>query len=85
LGRALPAVTGNQLIKLLLKDGWEKAGQNEHVVSLRKKYPDRTRVTVIQPTNDSLPPGTLAAILGPKQTAIGRAGLENLIDSFGLK
>jgi predicted RNA binding protein YcfA (HicA-like mRNA interferase family) len=85
LGRALPAITGNQLIKLLLKDGWERAGESSHVVSLRKKFSDQTRVTIVQPTNDSLPRGTLSAILGIKQTGLGRDGVEKLIDKHGLK
>lgn len=84
MGNALPAISGNQLIKLLKKDGWEESGHNNHVVKLRKKFPDRTRCTVIQPIDDSLRPGTLSAILGVKQTDIGRDGLEKLIEVHGV-
>lgn len=45
----------------------------------------RIRVTVVPDKRSSLPPGTLAAILGPKQTDLGRDGLAALIDKYGLK
>lgn len=83
-GHAIPAVTGNQLIKLLKKDGWEETGRNSHVVKLRKKFPDRTRVTIVQPINAPLADGTLSQILGVKQTAITKAGLKTLIETHGL-
>jgi ABC-type nitrate/sulfonate/bicarbonate transport system ATPase subunit len=41
-------------------------------------------VTVIPDTRASLDEGTLAAILGSKQTGIGKKGLLNLINKFGL-
>lgn len=78
--RPIPAVSGNDLIALLLRDGWEVTGQNSHVKILRKKYPERTRITLVQPINDSLAKGTLSAILGPKQTGIGKNGLRRLLD-----
>lgn len=82
----LRAITGLQLIKLLIKDGWIVKRRTNHGVSLAKKVNNRTRVTVI-PTkkSQSLPPGTLSAILGPKQTNIGKEGLRNLIKKYGIK
>lgn len=85
MSNILPAVTGNQLIKLLKKDGWLATGQNAHVVKLRKQFNDRVRITIIQPINDSLATGTLSAILSFKQTGIGKDGLVNLIEKYGLK
>lgn len=82
---SLPAITGNQLIKLLAKGGWQVKRHATHGVSMSKKVGNRNLVTVIPSKDDSLPPGTLSAILGPKQTKLGRKGLSNLIDTYGLK
>jgi hypothetical protein len=47
---------------------------------MKKLFPDgRYRVTIIPTSNESLPKGTLAAILGPKQTNIGHDGLIELL------
>lgn len=85
MGDALPAISGKDLIKLLKKDGWIEGRQNSHIVTLRKTFPNgKTRITVIQPISASLKPGTLSAILGDKQTGIGRDGLRELIKKYGL-
>lgn len=81
---SLPAITGRQLIRLLKKDGWIVKRRAQHGVALAKSSGDRTKVTVIPDTRASLDPGTLAVILGLKQTAIGRRGLSNLLGRFGL-
>ena len=81
---SLPAITGPQLIKLLVKDGWEEVRYATHGMRMRKQFPDRTRVTVIPTANDSLPKGTLSKILGPQQTNIGHDGLLDLIKKYGL-
>ena len=84
MAAGLPALTGKQLINLLKKDGWvEVRGRGSHV-SLKKPFGDRTRRTVVENTGASLPRGTLAAILGVKQTGLGRAGLLGLIDKYGV-
>ncbi len=75
----LPAISGPALIKLLENDGWEIHRRVTHGVSLRKKVGDRTLVTVIPTKKDSLPRGTLGAILGPNQTDLGSDGLERLL------
>lgn len=79
-----PAISGKKLIRLLRKDDWIVKRQAEHGVALAKFFPDRTRVTVIPNTTVSLDDGTLGAILGPKQTGIGKRGLLALINEFGL-
>jgi predicted RNA binding protein YcfA (HicA-like mRNA interferase family) len=80
----LPALSGRQLMELLQKDGWKSHGQARHGVTLKKHVRDRTIVTFIPDTNASLPDGTLAAILGVKQTGIGKNGLLDLVNRFGL-
>ena len=54
-----------------------------HGIFLYKQFADegRPRTTVIPDKSAPLPTGTLGAILGPKQTGIGRAGLQVLIDA----
>ena len=80
----IPAISGNKLIKLLLKDNWEMKRQATHGVAMAKSAGDYTRVTIIPTTSASLDSGTLASILGPKQTNIGRKGLLELINKFGI-
>ena len=79
-----PAITGKQLIKLLVKDEWIPHGRSTHGVSLRQYVSNRTKVTVIPDIRASLPDGTLGAILGPKQTGIGKKGLISLLNKYGL-
>jgi predicted RNA binding protein YcfA (HicA-like mRNA interferase family) len=76
-------ISGKNLIKLAVKDGWEIKHRATHGLSLAKKFADKTRVTVIPDKKALLPDGTLAAILGPKQMGIGRKGLEELISKYG--
>jgi predicted RNA binding protein YcfA (HicA-like mRNA interferase family) len=80
----VPALSGKQLIRLLRKDEWILKGRARHGVALVKHFGDRTKVTVIPDTNASLDDGTLAAILGVKQTGIGKKGLLDLVNKFGL-
>jgi predicted RNA binding protein YcfA (HicA-like mRNA interferase family) len=81
----LPAITGIQLIKLLEKDGWTLGRRAKHGRALTKKIGDSKRVTFIPETRESLPEGTLLAILGAKQTGIGKTGLRRLIGKHGIK
>lgn len=80
----IPAISGNKLIRLLMKDSWEIKRKATHGVAMAKTTDDYTRVTVVPTTNASLDSGTLAAILGPKQTNIGKKGLLELINRFGI-
>ena len=59
-----PAISGNELIKVLTqKGGWKKGRHSTHGLTITKKVGERTLVTFIPTKNDSLPKGTLAAIL----------------------
>ncbi len=80
----LPAISGKKLIKLLQKDGWIIHRRTHHGVALRNKIGDRTRVTVVQDTKATLPDGTLSKILGQDQTRIGKKGLLDLINKYGI-
>lgn len=82
--RKLPRIRGKDFIKLAAKDGWVPGRRAKHGVTLTKKFPDRTRVTFIPDTRSELDEGTLSAIIGPKQMGIGKQGLWELIDKYGL-
>ena len=81
----LPAITGRQLIRLLERDGWIVGNQRTHGVSLRKTVSDRTLITIVPNKTETLKPGTLSEILGPRQTQLGKDGLQRLIDAHGLR
>ncbi|OGU28771.1 MAG: hypothetical protein A2057_16115 [Ignavibacteria bacterium GWA2_35_9] len=80
----IPAISGKQLIKLLVFDGWIIKKKATHGLSLYKKINNRHIVTTIPDKKDSLPDGTLYAILSKKQTQIGRDGLLKLLDKYGM-
>jgi len=73
-----------QLIKLLQKDGWTVGKTGTHGVSLTKAVSLRTLVTIIPTSKQSLPTGTLQAILNSKQTGLGKTGLLSLLNTYGL-
>jgi predicted RNA binding protein YcfA (HicA-like mRNA interferase family) len=77
--QTIPALNGFELIKLLKKDGWIEHRQTTHGIALRKRLDDRTRITIVPKTRATLPIGTLMAILGEKQTGLGRSGLLQLL------
>jgi len=80
--QTLPALNGFELIKLLKKDGWIEHRQTTHGIALRKRLDDRTRITIVPKTRATLPTGTLMAILGEKQTGLGRSGLLQLLNKY---
>jgi predicted RNA binding protein YcfA (HicA-like mRNA interferase family) len=80
--QTLPALNGFELIKLLKKDGWIEHRQNTHGIALRERLDDRTRITIVPKTRATLPTGTLMAILGDKQTGLGRSGLLKLLSKY---
>jgi predicted RNA binding protein YcfA (HicA-like mRNA interferase family) len=82
--KKLTRITGKQLIKLAVKDGWIVRRRARHGIALSKKFTDRTRVTVIPDSRAELDEGTLSAIIGHKQMGIGRQGLLELIDRYGI-
>ena len=75
----LPTLSSARLIRLLKKDGWKPGGIANHGMVFTKTVSDRTRVTIIPLNRRAIPRGTLSAILGEKQTGIGRKGLERLL------
>lgn len=79
----LPALTGEQLISLLEKDGWTNEGKTTHGVSMQKYVNGRFKVVIIPvKKNKSIPTKTLGDILSVKQSGIGRKGLEELIKKY---
>jgi predicted RNA binding protein YcfA (HicA-like mRNA interferase family) len=82
--KKLPRISGKQLIRLAVKDDWVIRRRARHGVALTKKLSDRTRVTVIPDSRAELDEGTLSAIIGPKQMGIGKKGLLELINEYGL-
>lgn len=79
----IPAVTGKQLIRLFLADGWEINRYARHAVLLQKRFSDRTRIVAIPDKRAVLPPGTLGNILGPRASGIGKAGLRAMFERHG--
>ena len=82
--KKLPRVSGKQLIRLAVKDGWVIRRRARHGVALSKDFGDRNRVTVVPDSRAELDEGTLSAIIGYKQMGIGKQGLLELIDRYGL-
>ena len=78
------ALSGRQLLRLLQKDGWSIGRRAKHGITLTKSFGDYIKVTFVPDTRASLPLGTLMAILGAKQTGIGRKGFADLIDKYGI-
>jgi len=85
MGGGLPAISGNQLIKLLKKDNWVEGRRGKHGITLTKNVDGRVLVTTVPTKDDSLPSGTLSSIIGSQQTRIGKDGLKQLIQTHGLK
>ena len=84
MSEKIPAISGSELIELLVKDGWECVRNATHGASL-KKYDTktkRTKVVIIPTKPGSLPPTTLGRILSVKQSGIGRKGLLKLLEKF---
>ena len=71
-------MTGRKLIRLLLDDGWTIKRPSAHGRWLQKVVNGQTRYTTVKDTRKEIPPGLLAAILGPKQTGLGNEGLTAL-------
>ena len=78
----IPALTGLELIKLLKKDGWIEHRHTTHGIALVKRFKEGTRVTIVPKTKANLPVGTLMAILGEKQTGLGKKGMLGLLNRY---
>ena len=73
------AITGLHLIRLLEGDGWISVRRAPHGWWLRKDIDGHARFTTVKPTREPIPDITLGQILGPKQTRLGAAGLQELM------
>ena len=76
-------ISGRELMRLLENYGWIPGRRSRHGIFYHRQFDNesRPRFTVVPDKPDPLPDGTLGAILGPKQTGIGRAGLQALMDA----
>ncbi|MCK4645392.1 MAG: type II toxin-antitoxin system HicA family toxin [Candidatus Aminicenantes bacterium] len=79
----IPALTGLELIRLLKKDGWIEHRQATHGIALVKRFKEGTKITIVPKTKANLPVGTLMAILGEKQTGLGKKGLLGMLNIYG--
>ncbi len=77
----VPAISGRELAKLLAKDGWQLDCQSTHGLTYKKIVNGELLITTIPNKSRSLCAGTLAQILGPRQTRLGRAGLLRLLQN----
>jgi len=80
----IPVITGRQLIKLLKKDGWVIGRKANHGRTLSKDLGARKVITFVPEKSSTLPAVTLSQILGTKQTGLGKKGLLNLLNKYGL-
>jgi len=80
----LPALTGDQLVRLLRLNGWTEQGRSLHGVALSKVIDQQHRVAIVPTKHGSMHTNTLHRILSVKQTGLGRAGLVRLIRRHGL-
>ena len=78
-----PALNGPRLARLLEADGWAYQRECPHGWAYAKTVRGEVRVTTIPKKKRSIPPRTLAAILGPKQTQLGKRGLRRLLEKYG--
>ncbi len=81
----IPAVTGEQLIRLLVKDGWVECGRRTHGIGLTKNVGGINLITIVPTKSTPIPEGTLSEILGQKQTRLGKEGLAALIARYWKK
>jgi predicted RNA binding protein YcfA (HicA-like mRNA interferase family) len=73
----LPVLSGEELIKILLKQGFKKVRQKGSHISPRKITPDREYRTVV-PSHPELARGTLVSIL--KQCGITKEELIRIVE-----
>ncbi len=62
-----------------MEDGWSVKRRANHGLFLTKQFEETIRTTVVKDTAESIPNGTLSAILGRRQTGLGRDGLARLL------
>ena len=79
------AITGRDLITLLIDDGWTVARRANHGLFMVKWDPsiNALRTTIVPDSTKDLKPGTLGRILSPTQTGLGAQGLRRLQENRG--
>ena len=80
----IPTLTGRELYRLLIADGWEFQRHTRHGDFLTKTVGVKNRTTLVKNNGRDIPKGTLAEILSQRQTGLGRDGLIRLIERRGL-
>lgn len=75
-------ISGRELMRLLEREGWTIGRATRHGIAVSRHFPGERypRSTVIPDKTADLPDPTLGGILSVKQTGLGRAGLQDLID-----
>ena len=73
----LPQISGKELVKVFLKDGWYKVSQKGSHIKLKKDLKPVGRPTIIIPQHKVLKKGTLSAIL--KDSGISLEKLRSLL------
>ena len=76
MSKKLPVVSGKEVLKILIEQGFEKVGQKGSHVRLKKKTQNKVLITVV-PLHKELAQGTLLAIL--RQTQIDKEEFIKLI------
>jgi predicted RNA binding protein YcfA (HicA-like mRNA interferase family) len=72
LGPKLPQISGIDLAKILVKDGWEIKRRSTHGLAFSKEIGGRHRITIVPHKRQMLPPGTLGAILRQADMTVER-------------
>jgi predicted RNA binding protein YcfA (HicA-like mRNA interferase family) len=78
----LPAINPKDLIKILEIEGWQIKRRANHGLAMAKYFDGKNHITIIPTKDKSMPKGTLMAILGMKQTQIGREHFLELYKAF---
>ncbi len=68
----LPAINPKDLIKIFENEGWQIQRRANHDLAMSKYFNGKNHITIIPMKDKSMPKRTLMAILGIKQTQIGR-------------
>jgi predicted RNA binding protein YcfA (HicA-like mRNA interferase family) len=76
MSEKLPVVSGREVLKVLIKQGFKKVGQKGSHVRLKKKIDSKVLITVV-PLHKELAQGTLLAIL--RQTKMEKDDFIKLI------
>lgn len=73
-------ITGRELIRLLLADGWTIKRRARHGLWMEKRTEQGLLTTTVKDVNHPIGQNTLKQILGPTQTGLGSTGLRRLME-----